>query len=89
MLWRMHNVQGLHSKKNLLYDALRLTAAYQNYDESRIDRTRASSTRNIQAEKVNAVSINIDADKCTGCGVCFEQCPCLEQRQSDDARMTA
>ncbi len=71
MLWRMHNIQALHSKKNLLYDALRLTAAYQNYDESRIDRTRAATTRNIQAEKVNAVSINIDADKKLGKGELF------------------
>lgn len=71
MLWRMHNVHALHSKKNILYDALRLTAAYQNYDESRIERTRASSIRNIQAEKVNAVSINIDIDKKLGKGDLF------------------
>lgn len=63
MLWRMHNLQLLHSKKNILYDDARVTIAYQNYDESRIDRTRGSNTRNIQAEKVNAVSLNFDADK--------------------------
>ena len=71
MLWRMHNLQLLHSKKNLLYDDARVTIAYQNYDESRIDRTRASATRNIQAEKVNAVSINFDADKKMGKGELF------------------
>lgn len=71
MLWRMHNVQMLHNKKTALFDAVRLTAAYQNYDESRIDRTRASSTRNIQAEKVNAISINLDADKKLGKGELF------------------
>ena len=71
MLWRMHNLQVLHSKKNALYDDARITIAYQNYDESRIDRTRASSTRNIQAEKVNAVSINIDVDKKIGKGNLF------------------
>ena len=71
MLWRMHNLQMLHSKKNLLYNDARLTFAYQNYDESRIDRTRASNTRNIQAEKVNAVSINFDADKKLGKGELF------------------
>lgn len=71
MLWRIHNLQLLHSKKNLLYDDARVTIAYQNYDESRIDRTRASSTRNMQAEKVNAVSINFDADKKMGKGELF------------------
>nr|MBP6432820.1 TonB-dependent receptor [Ferruginibacter sp.] len=63
MLWRMHNLQILHSKKNNLYNEARLTVAYQNYDESRIDRTRTSNNRNIQAEKVNALSINWDANK--------------------------
>lgn len=71
MLWRMHNLQVLHSKKNLLYDGTRVTIAYQNYDESRIDRTRASNTRNTQAEKVNAVSINADANKKLGKGELF------------------
>lgn len=71
MLWRMHNLQILHSKKNVLYNNAKFTAAYQNYDESRIDRSRASSTRNIQAEKVNAVSINFDADKKLGKGELF------------------
>ena len=37
MLWRMHNLQLLHRKKNVLYDDARVTIAYQNYDESRID----------------------------------------------------
>lgn len=71
MLWRMHNIQVLHSKKNVLYDGLRTTVAYQNYDESRIDRTRANNTRNTQAEKVNAVSFNIDASKILGKGELF------------------
>lgn len=71
MLWRMHNVQILHSKKNVVYDGLRATVAYQNYDESRIDRTRANNTRNYQAEKVNAVSINVDATKKMGKGELF------------------
>ena len=71
MLWRMHNLQMLHNKKNALYDESRVTVAYQNYDESRIDRTRANNTRNIQSEKVNAVSINADANKKLGKGELF------------------
>lgn len=71
MLWRMHNLQVLHGKKTAIYDDARLTIAYQNYDESRIDRTRANNNRNIQAEKVNAVSINLDAAKKLGKGELF------------------
>ncbi len=71
MLWRMHHFQMLHSKKNAVYDDIRLTAAYQNYDESRVDRTRANNNRNRQAEKVNAVSINLDANKKLGKGELF------------------
>lgn len=71
MLWRMHNVQVLHSKKTIFYDGVRLTAAYQNYDESRIERTREAVNRLRQAEKVKAVSINIDATKKIGLGELF------------------
>jgi hemoglobin/transferrin/lactoferrin receptor protein len=71
MLWRMHNLQLLHTQKNSLYDELRTTIAYQNYDESRIDRARANNTRNIQAEKVYALSINVDANKKLGKGELF------------------
>ncbi len=63
MLWRMHNLYLLLSKKNKLYNEAKVTAAYQNYDESRIERTINSTTKNIQAEKVNALSINADASK--------------------------
>jgi len=71
MLWRMHHFQMLHSKKNTVYDDARLTVAYQDYDESRIDRTRDNNNRNRQAEKVYAVSINLDANKKLGKGELF------------------
>ncbi|MGF2412579.1 MAG: TonB-dependent receptor [Ferruginibacter sp.] len=71
MLWRMHNLQILHNKKTAIYDGVRLTAAYQNYDESRMDRTRANNIRNTQSEKVHAVSVNIDANKKIGKGELF------------------
>lgn len=63
MLWRMHNLQVLHSGKNGLYDDLRVTVAYQDYEESRIDRTRNNNNRHIQTEKVDAISINADATR--------------------------
>ncbi len=71
MLWRMHNLQVLHSKKTKLYTEARITAAYQNYDESRIERTRANANRSTQSEKVNAMSINADMNKTIGKGELF------------------
>jgi hemoglobin/transferrin/lactoferrin receptor protein len=66
MLWRMHNLQIIHTKKNKLYNEARITIAYQDYKESRIDRTRASANRNTQTEKVDAVSVNADMNKTIG-----------------------
>lgn len=71
MLWRMHNMQVLHSKKTGIYDEARFTAAYQDYEESRIDRTRNNNNRNSQMETVDAVSINADAAKSIGKGQLF------------------
>ncbi|MBC7902727.1 MAG: TonB-dependent receptor [Gemmatimonadaceae bacterium] len=71
MLWRVHNLQAVHSKKNALYDRARFLAAYQNYEESRIDRARANNNRNLQAETVDAYSFNWDAEKAVGKGNLF------------------
>jgi hemoglobin/transferrin/lactoferrin receptor protein len=71
MIWRMHNLMALLTKKTTVYDNARFTAAYQNYNESRIERTRATTARNILAEKVNALSINLDAEKKIGKGQLF------------------
>lgn len=71
MLWRMHNLQVLHSKKNKVYDDARMTIAYQNYEESRVDRTRNNTNRNKQVEQVDAISINWDANKAMGKGRLF------------------
>jgi len=63
MLWRMHTFHALHSRKNTFYDEARLTAAYQNYEESRIDRQRNNLNRTTQTETVDAISLNLDANK--------------------------
>ena len=63
MLWRMHTLTAVNNRKNPFYDESRWIAAYQDYAESRIDRTRASLTRNIQSEAVDAFSFNWDAQK--------------------------
>lgn len=71
MLWRMHNLQVMHSKKTNIYDDARFTIAYQDYEESRIDRTRNNNNRNKQIEKVDAISANWDAAKSIGKGQLF------------------
>lgn len=71
MLWRMHAVHLMASRPTALYNELRVTAGYQNYAESRIDRTRNRSARNRQEEQVNAISANIDAVKTIGTGQLF------------------
>ncbi len=63
MIWNMHNLQLVHKKKNQWYDEARLVAAYQQYEESRIDRARNSNNRNILTEAVTALSLNADANK--------------------------
>ncbi len=63
MVWQMHNLQVQHTKKNKWYNEARLTIAYQDYIESRVDRTRNNSSRNHQQEELDAVNINWDATK--------------------------
>jgi hemoglobin/transferrin/lactoferrin receptor protein len=71
MLWRMHNLTILHSKKTKLHDQFRIVAGYQSYEEARIDRTRANNNRNKQVEQVGAVNFNVDATKALGKGELF------------------
>jgi hemoglobin/transferrin/lactoferrin receptor protein len=71
MIWDMHTLNVLHTKKTDLYSDIRLTVAYQDYEESRIDRTRANNNRNKQTELVDAISANFDATKSMGKGQLF------------------
>lgn len=71
MIWNMHSLNVLHSKKTSLYDDLKFIIAYQDYEESRIDRTINNNSRNKQTELVDAISINLDATKEAGKGQLF------------------
>lgn len=71
MLWNMHTLHIIHSKTTGLYDDARLTVSYQDYEESRIDRTRATTSRNKQTELVDAISANLDLAKKAGKGQVF------------------
>lgn len=71
MLWRLHNLQVLHKRKKGLYNEGRITIAYQDYEESRVDRPRNSLLRTRQTERVDAVTLNADASKLVGAGELF------------------
>ncbi len=62
--WLMANFQvtKLSSTSNL-YDKMKLTSAYQKFQESRIDRDFQSVIRNTSEEVVNALSFNADFEK--------------------------
>ncbi len=62
--WLMANF-GLHKLSSTLnmYDKFRLTAAYQNFKESRIDRKFQNTNRRKRSETVNAYNLNLDFEK--------------------------
>jgi hemoglobin/transferrin/lactoferrin receptor protein len=61
--WMMHKLGAVHSRKTGWYNDLRITAAYQNFQESRHDRKTGSSQIRRQFENVDAYSLNVDFDK--------------------------
>lgn len=62
-LWSMHALNVNYSKPNLLFENLRMTVAYQDYEESRHDRRYKKVNLTETTEKVDAYSFNIDFDK--------------------------
>ena len=56
------NVTKLSSNSNL-YDKIKATVAYQNFQESRVDRNYQSENRNVREEGVDAFSFNLDLEK--------------------------
>ena len=62
--WFMSNLQitKLSSNSNL-YDKIKATLAYQNFQESRFDRDFQSNLKNIREEAVDAYSFNLDFEK--------------------------
>ncbi|MDA9057408.1 TonB-dependent receptor [Flavobacteriaceae bacterium] len=59
--WFLANLQMTKlSSGSSLYDKIKLSAAYQNFKESRINRKFNSDTRKIQEENVDALSFNFD-----------------------------
>jgi hemoglobin/transferrin/lactoferrin receptor protein len=62
-VWMMNSLHLTIKSENKLFNELSLTAAYQNYKESRHDRNFGSTSINEQYDKVGIVSVNIDFDK--------------------------
>ncbi|MGB3466765.1 MAG: TonB-dependent receptor [Cyclobacteriaceae bacterium] len=69
--WQMHRLGAKLYKSNGLYDQLKVTAAYQDYRESRNDRRVDNTSLRNQSEQVDILSFNIDADKTIGKGNLF------------------
>ncbi|MEP3208923.1 MAG: TonB-dependent receptor [Maribacter sp.] len=58
--WFMSNLQINNTGKGLFYDGLKITTAYQYFEESRNNRDFQDLTRYTTAEKVDAISANVD-----------------------------
>lgn len=58
--WFMGNLQIYNKGNNKFYDGLRLTTAYQFFEESRNDRNFQDPVLNRTAEQVDALSANLD-----------------------------
>lgn len=65
-LWQMHHLGITHQHKTPFYDQLNLRIAYQNFQESRIDRKLNHQKLRTQAEEVDAFSVNADFVKSSG-----------------------
>lgn len=61
--WQMHRLSLSYNKNNVVFDNLRLVAAYQFFEESRYDREFMYRELRMQKEKVRAVSVNLDFEK--------------------------
>ena len=61
--WMMNNLNTTYTAKKGIFDQAKLRLAIQNFEESRIDRSLNSDTRNTQTEKVVAYSANLDFKK--------------------------
>ncbi|WP_047247089.1 TonB-dependent receptor [Maribacter thermophilus] len=60
--WFMGNAQLKRKGKGKLYDGLKLTAAYQHFEESRHDRDFQDVVLNSTEEKVDALNFNLDLE---------------------------
>ena len=62
-LWMMHNLSAENNSKLLVSDRFTLRLAHQLFGESRISRNIYTPLQQTREERVNALSINLDAEK--------------------------
>lgn len=62
-VWMMNNIQLKLTRKNRMFDKVNVTAAHQDYTESRHDRGFGKTDINEQTENVLIFSLNTDFDK--------------------------
>lgn len=61
--WMMNALNIKYTKANSFFDEAKLTAAYQDYEESRHDRKFGKDKIRERTEQVEALSVNLDLDK--------------------------
>ncbi|GAA4275150.1 TonB-dependent receptor [Aquimarina gracilis] len=61
--WGMGNLQVFHKSRSSLYDKIKITAAYQYFEESRNDRDFGSDILSQTQEQVDVYSLNLDFEK--------------------------
>jgi len=61
--WMMNVLNVKYTDSTSIFDVAKLTAAYQNYEESRHDRKFGKKDIRERTENVNAFSLNLDLDK--------------------------
>jgi hemoglobin/transferrin/lactoferrin receptor protein len=64
--WIMNNVQLKYAQKTSIFDQVKLIMAHQLFKESRHKRKFNNTSKGEQFEKVNAYTINLDAEKRIG-----------------------
>lgn len=67
--WMMHNLQASHTFPHVWADHLRITLAFQEFEESRHDRRFNQNILRNRFEKVQAYSLNADVEKQFGDGL--------------------
>ena len=64
--WSMHSLKGKLVQNGALFDNLKFTLAYQNYEESRHDRKFGNEWLRHRTENLGIVNFNLDFDKAFG-----------------------
>ncbi len=61
--WMMHSLRAEIKSQTKIFDQARITAAYQDYEESRNDRGFGADRIRSRTEQVDLYSVNLDFDK--------------------------